>query len=210
VADLLCSCGCGGALHGASVAGLRVTVRAAGPGPESEPVTLAEAKLHLRVEPALTLEDGLIQTYLTAAREGIEQYTERTWAPRPLEARYGPVPGPWPLPVPAGPVQDVTAVESIATDGTVAALTGWRFDPVAVVVWPSTDGWPAAPTAVAITYDAGPVVCPEPIRQGILLLLAQYYDHRAGLHVGSGSVTLPYAVEWLLSPYRASTGVVLA
>jgi uncharacterized phiE125 gp8 family phage protein len=210
MAGLLCGCGCGGARHGASAAGLSVTVRATG-APGAEPVTLAEAKLYCRVDPDLTLEDALIQTYIAAARGGIEDYTERTWAPRELEARYSNITAAQlALPLFAGPVQGVTAVAAVAADGALTALTGWRFDPATVVVWPPPEGWPASPASVAITYDAGPAVCPDQIRQACLLLVGEFYDHRAAVHVGSSAMALPYAVEWLLSPHRASTGVVLA
>ena len=40
-------------------------------------VTLAEAKLHLRVEPDMTDEDTLIQTYLDAAEAAAAQYLNR-------------------------------------------------------------------------------------------------------------------------------------
>lgn len=41
----------------------------------TEPVTLAEAKLHLRINPGDTSEDGLIKDLITAAREFCENYT---------------------------------------------------------------------------------------------------------------------------------------
>ena len=41
----------------------------------TEPVTLAEAKLHLRINPGDTSEDSLIKDLITAAREFCENYT---------------------------------------------------------------------------------------------------------------------------------------
>jgi uncharacterized phiE125 gp8 family phage protein len=207
--SLVCSCGCGGALHGTAAARFSMTVRPVG-GPPVEPLTLAEAKVFLRIDPGHVIEDGLIQSLITAAREAVEQYTERTWAPRMLEARYTNVLVPTlALPVPAGPVRTVTTVEGVAPDGVITALTGWRFDAATVLVWPGPEGWPAPPVSVAVTYDAGPITtCPEPVRLAMYELLGQSYEHRAGIHVGSGSVTLPFGVDWLLGPYRATTGVV--
>jgi hypothetical protein len=111
-----------------------------------------------------------------------------------------------PIPLPWGPVRSVTAVESVAPGGSRGPIAGYTI--TGPVVAPPPEGWPPTPAAVAITYQAGPDVPEAPLTQSILLLTGQYYDHRAPIHVGSGSVTLPYTVEFLLAPYRATTGVV--
>lgn len=46
----------------------------------TEPVTLAEAKLHLRINPGDDSEDGLIKDLITAAREFCENYTGKELA----------------------------------------------------------------------------------------------------------------------------------
>ena len=45
-----------------------------------EPVTLAEAKLHLRINPGDNSEDGLIEDLITTAREFCENYTGKELA----------------------------------------------------------------------------------------------------------------------------------
>ena len=55
---------------------------------------------------------------------------------------------------------------------------------------------------VAITFTAGygaPADVPAAIRQAMLLLVTQWYEHRQVTGTGS---TLPFAVEALLAPYR--------
>lgn len=64
--------------------------------PASNPVTLAEAKLHLRIDN--TDDDALIGNLITAATRWAEDYTDRTfcttqWAMR-LDSFYGPVGSP--------------------------------------------------------------------------------------------------------------------
>jgi hypothetical protein len=47
--------------------------------PVVEPVTLALAKQHLRIDATNTLDDALISTYLVAARQYAEKYTHRAF-----------------------------------------------------------------------------------------------------------------------------------
>jgi hypothetical protein len=106
----------------------------------------------------------------------------------------------------------VTSVEQLDADGTLTALSGWTTSAAApAYLSPPSAGWPLPPSAVVVTYEAGPLAVnavPSPIRFAILLLTGQAYDHRAPIHVGSSAVTLPFGVDWLLAPYRLSTGVI--
>lgn len=64
--------------------------------PASNPVTLAEAKLHLRIDS--TAEDNLISSLITAATRWAEDYTDRTFChtrwQMNLDSFYGPVGSP--------------------------------------------------------------------------------------------------------------------
>jgi hypothetical protein len=53
--------------------------------PPAEPVTRAEAKLHLKVD--ATADDALIDGLIVAAREWTENYCRRSWVQRTLELR---------------------------------------------------------------------------------------------------------------------------
>jgi uncharacterized phiE125 gp8 family phage protein len=203
----LCSCGCGGALHEYELAyagPLLMVVRPLGLV-GTEPVSLDLAKSHLRV--TQTAEDTLIAQYVSAARRAVEAYCEMSVAIQSWEAMVGDVASSQvPIPLPWGPVRSVTAVESVAPGGSRAPIAGYTV--TGPVVAPPPEGWPPAPAAVAITYQAGSDAPEPPLIQSILLLTGQYYDHRAPIHVGSGSVTLPNTWDFLLAPYRQTTGVV--
>lgn len=173
--------------------------------PPAAVVDLATAKAHLRV--TQSAEDALITTYIAAAQAAVLAYTETSLIAQTWEALVGGVGGSTePIVLPWGPVTAVTAVESVAVDGTRTPLVGWVAS--GPVVLPPAEGWPAAPAAVAITYAAGPETPEDPVVLALLLLLAQYYDHRAAILTGTISTTLPFAVEWLLAPYRRSSGLV--
>jgi uncharacterized phiE125 gp8 family phage protein len=47
--------------------------------PTTEPVSLTEMKLHLKVQSGVTTDDSLISTLITAAREWCEQYQNRAY-----------------------------------------------------------------------------------------------------------------------------------
>ena len=45
--------------------------------PASEPVSLSEVKQNLRLPPAQTIDDGLIESYISAARQQAEEFIDR-------------------------------------------------------------------------------------------------------------------------------------
>jgi uncharacterized phiE125 gp8 family phage protein len=149
--------------------------------PVAEQITLAEAKLHLRVDndeegsPAVHPDDTLIQTLITVAREWAEGYLARSLAAQTLELATSRFPGTfwdectrgptgwhsyeyWALPLPMGPV---TAVQSVtyAASGTPVAFTDYAFasyvEPARLVPnssWPTAD---PSPEAIKVRYEAG-------------------------------------------------------
>lgn len=153
--------------------------------PAEEPVTLAEAKLHLRVD--IPDDDLLIEALLVAAREYVEMYTRRqlvtatwqlqldTWLPciRP----------------PKPPLQGVTEIEYLDTSETLQAVdpTTYRVDTAREpgrIVLATGVSWPSlapVPGAVQVTYDAGygaASAVPETFKSAIKLLCADLYEHR--------------------------------
>lgn len=95
--------------------------------PASEPVSLAEAKLYLRIDHAH--EDGLIETLIAAAREAVEAAIGRALIARTVresldiwvrEAAQGAVLG-------LGPVSEVIAVRLLAENGSQSVLDPERY-----------------------------------------------------------------------------------
>jgi hypothetical protein len=153
--------------------------------PTAEPVTLAELKLHLRLESGVTAEDDLLNDLIVAAREWVERYIERKlitqtvtqtlddWPgqayPRgdlPAEGRISDVlaGGARYVELIAGPVQSITSVTIYSDSGASSVwnaanyrLASAQYDRARLAL---NDGsaWPSATRstdAIEIVYVAG-------------------------------------------------------
>lgn len=198
--------------------------------PATEPVTLAEAKNHLRVDADLTQDDALITLLIGAARRYAEMYCNRSFITQQWRLVLDSFPGPSMYGVPfgvtyslpghavlleRGNVQSVDSVVYTAMDGTEATMpaTDWvadlsgglaRLTPKFGKIWPI----PLPQIgAVKVNYTAGygssATDVPEGIRQWILLRLNTLYENREEVAIlQRGKVDpLPF-VDGLLDPYR--------
>lgn len=173
--------------------------------PASEPVSLAEAKLFLRVDHSA--EDELITMLIVAAREAVEAAIGRALITRRVresldiwvrEAAQGAVLG-------LGPVTDVVAVRLLADNGSQSVLEteryrldGHRDRPRLVFA----DGVPATLRQIGgieIEYDCGyadePEDLPVALRLATLQIVASLYE----LRLGDGGV--PETARALMRPF---------
>jgi uncharacterized phiE125 gp8 family phage protein len=182
-------------------------------GPAAEPVALAEAKAHLRVDG--TAEDMLIASLIVTSRLHVEAAASlalitQSWSYW-LDA--------WPrapaLRLPLRPVESIAAVRLYDANGTTTPLDpatylldGAGLPPRLVrqgsLLWPKP-GRTANGIEIAFTAGYGDTAAdvPAPLRQAILLLVAHWYEHRAPFEPGAPSAPLPDMVSELLTPYRA-------
>lgn len=153
--------------------------------PASEPVTLAEVKLSLRVDHAD--DDEMIASMITAAREHCEARIQRTLQETELRLTLPAFPGCGrSLYLPQPPILTVDAVSYYDTTGTLVTLTaGTHYrvceDGDLTVLEPVSGAWPTTQTrtgAVQIDYTAGYETCPEPIRRWIILAVGDMYARR--------------------------------
>ena len=178
--------------------------------PASEPLTLAEAKLHCRVDG--TDEDALITALIVAAREQAEHETGRALITQTWELVHDSFPDAFVLR--KSPIQSVTSLKYLdAATGAEQTLdpADYLLDkdnepgylvPAYGKAWPAT--WPV-PNAVRCLYVCGYVdaaAVPQAIKQWMLLAIGTMYENRAT----SGAAQV-YAVPdrfWsgLLDPYR--------
>lgn len=176
--------------------------------PAELPVTLAEAKAHLRVDH--DDQDDLLSSQIKAATAWLDGYSgilgralvTQTW--RQDFDRFADR-----MSLPLTPV---TAIESVTYFGadnlqqTLEASVYARFADArgAYVALQPGQSWPSVYwryDAVSITFTAGygaAADVPEPIRQGILLIVQRLFDG-AGTEVDAA---IDRAVHALIAPYR--------
>lgn len=173
--------------------------------PAYEPISLQEAKDHLRVTG--TDDDALIESKVTAVRMAVEDFLRRRLVTQTLDWRFDAFPDADCLETPV-PIQSVT---SIAYTDTAGDLQTWstalyevdvyaepgRIAPVYGETWPFTQ---PMLNAIAIRIVAGygtPPSVPRPIVEAMLLLLGSAYEHREETITGTIVATLPAAKSLL-------------
>ena len=182
------------------------------------PVTLVEAKLHLRVDH--NDEDTLIESLIRAATEHLDGWTgilgrclvEQLW--RQDHDRFARQ-----MIIPLGPVIAVQSVTWRDPAGQLSTVPSSSYDLRTdeagnAVVRFNADF--ASPTnlhesrAIAITFKAGyetspgspaTSTVPDPLKVAILLLVGHWYQNREAVSA-AGMTSLPFAVEALIAPYR--------
>ncbi len=187
--------------------------------PAVEPVTLAQAKLHLELDSDITKYDDLIEDELIpAAREYFEKYTGRafvdqTWRVALDDFSEGEI---W---LPKPPLLAVTGIAYTDTGGAAQVLAadqytvdnsfsaGPRIVPAWQVAWPAVRSVPAA---VLVTFRAGYAdragspqqdgsVVPGPLRAAMKLYIGSLFKDREAGQVPQAALDLarPYRVEGL-------------
>lgn len=177
--------------------------------PAAEPVSLAEAKLYLRIDH--DDEDDLIRALVTAARLLVEAASGRML----VDQGWRIVLDRWPpggvIRLPLSPVRQVTAVRVRDAAGVAAELAPSALrievgaDPPVLRVEQSLPP-PALPRAgVEIDLVAGfgpaPMDVPQGLRQAVLALCAQWFERR-GDDPDGPAARLPAQVMALVQPHR--------
>lgn len=189
--------------------------------PAVEPVTVAEAKAHLRVD--TSDDDTYIGTLITAAREWCEQYLDRTlihtqWAMRlhrfPTDSTY-PIDLPRPPVVSSGTATAVSVTYTSESGSTATLSTAQyrvqRLETPGRITTLYSGTWPAAledNDAVIVQWWAGygssGSSVPAAIRHAILMLVGHWYDSARQATVSTGAVPqeVPFGVASLLDSQR--------
>ncbi|MGH6737326.1 MAG: head-tail connector protein [Methyloceanibacter sp.] len=179
--------------------------------PAAEPVSVAEAKAHLRID--TDDEDALIASLITAARLTVE----RTLGLALITQTWSYFLDHWPpscrIALPIAPVASVGAITVHDVDGGQTAIDAndYAADVLSVPARVMLKGAPpsVAPRAfnafeMAFTAGHGDAAAdvPQPIRHAVTLLVAHWYERREPVVLGAAAQEVPATVAGLLLPYR--------
>ncbi len=180
----------------------------------SEPVSLDEQKLHLRID--TDDDDSYIASCISAARQWIEGQTKHAIMAQTWD--YG-IDYAWPvkrgthrIDFPLNPVATQGSPETITityvdSDGVSQSLASTQFTIAArrhgSYIVPAFDvTWPAirwVPDAITVRFVAGDSdTVPQELHRAVMILAGHYYEKR------ETSVDAPMAVEALISPFRTA------
>lgn len=177
----------------------------------SEPVSLAQAKLHVRTD--LDDDDAAINDAIAAARQWVEERTGRQLLPATWRLTLNCQPAGCVVLHRAAPLISITSVTYTDTAGatqTLAVTTGYRLDAdrTPARLWPAySTPWPyvrEGPAAFSVTFRSGYVdadAVPKALKQAMLLLVGHWYVNREAIIAGQVMST-PTGVDSLIAPYK--------
>jgi uncharacterized phiE125 gp8 family phage protein len=164
-------------------------------GASGDPVSLSEAALHCRVDS--TTDHPALQAMLRAATAAAEKYIGRPIITRTYRQFFDAWPCGEALELRRSPLVSVTHVKTYddADTATTFASSNYFVDTVSQpgrIVLRSAASWPTADRVanpIEVEYKAGfgtdPASVPADIRQAVLMLTANLYEHRGEAVTGS-------------------------
>lgn len=177
--------------------------------PVVEPVSLADAKAHCRVD--TQADDALLQGYITAAREWVEDYIDRALVTQQLVMRLDAFPPEIELPRPpmiaSGTATAVTITYVTGDSGGTATLSAaeYRIDrdstPGAIRTL-YAGSWPSHlldANAVTVTWWAGygdATSVPQRVKNAILMCVHELYEKRGEAVMPEAAMRLLDTVSW--------------
>ena len=187
--------------------------------PTVEPVTLSDARLHLKIPSAETSDDTYITALIVVARRSVERFQGRalinqTWDYYldrfPIATSLADGHDRW-IEVPRPPLSSVTHVKYTPEGGalTTFASSNYTVDTASTpgrIVLKRTADWPS--TVLEITngvvirfiagYGAAAANVPENTVHALKMLVSHLYENREVVAIGSSVVPIPMAIQSLL------------
>jgi len=172
-------------------------------GPTEEPISLPEAKAHLRVD--FSDDDAYISALVMVARDYTEGFQGRSLAPVTLELSLDSFPC-GPIRLPRTPVTSVVSVKYTRSDGAVVTMPNADYIvkkngdtiPSYGKYWPADILIPG--DALNVRYLAGydSTTIPPATKQAMLLLIGHWYENRETVIIGKTPAEVPLAATSLL------------
>ncbi len=177
--------------------------------PETEPVTLAEAKTFLRL--AGTAEDDLLTGLIRAAREDLERATGLALIEQGWRLVLDRIPRTDVVLLQRHPVREIVAVTAYGSEGeaSLVAAGDYQADVVsrpARLLFLRRPQPTRAMNGLEIDFRAGfgeaGTDVPDLLRRAMLILVAHWYEFRASYGPDEQPVSYPPQYERMISAYR--------
>ncbi len=178
--------------------------------PAVEPVTLVEAKAHLRITG--TEDDEYLAAQITAARIQVETATRRLLIDQVWRIYRDDWPSDGRIDLSPNPITEIVEIVLYDESGAPAVLppSEWRFDaatsPARLFL---TGAPPVSPRLfngleidVRCGYGPSGLSVPQPLRLAIVMLVARWYENREGYGLGIVPSSVADAFEALVAPHR--------
>ena len=177
--------------------------------PAAEPITLAEAKAHCRVD--TSTDDALITGYITTSREWIEDYIDRALIAQRLVMTLDTFPEEIELPRPpmiasgTATAVTVTFVTGEAGGTAVLATTDYRVDrdsTPGIIRTTYAGSWPSHlidKNSVTVSWWAGygsAADVPQRAKSAMLMCVHELYEKRGDGHMPDAAKRLLDTVAW--------------
>lgn len=181
-------------------------------GPVEPPVSLEEAKGHLRV--THSRDDVKITSLVIGVTEFIQNWLNLRLVTQTLKVTFDAFPCGRELTLPVGPVSQIVDVKYYDSAGTLQTFTEYVDSltrmPPAVFLDPGAAVWPVTqmfrPDVVQVNLIAGygfAYYVPTPLKMGILSLVAHFYENRQDIAATPIDFKqIPKTSEYLFLPYR--------
>lgn len=176
-------------------------------GPEPEPISLADAKTHLRVDH--DAEDGLIAGLIAMAREVTEKRCGVVLGLQNWRLTVDDISRSAPVTLALYPVRAIDAVTVYDEFGVARALAteDYRLGKAGRGASLTFETLPARSDMengveidIAAGFDANDI--PAPLRHAMMLLIGQGYETRGGFSASEQPVAVPQGYDVLVQPFR--------
>ena len=178
--------------------------------PALEPVSLDEAKAHLRLTG--TEDDDYVAALIVAARLHVETAIRRVL----IDQTWRIYRDDWPrdgfVELPVGPVRSIAEIVVYDADGEPTPLTqtAWALDAASrparlkLLGTGPTPGRPLNGIEIDVVagYGASGLDVPQPLRLAVMMLVARWFENREGASFGVVPSSIADGFEAAIAPYR--------
>lgn len=180
--------------------------------PTKEPLDLQTVKDHLRIEHSL--DDSYLNVLIKAVREYVEKITWRGIIDQTWQLTMNSFPPEDFIKLPKGPLRSVTSVQYLDENNELKTFDAENYEldqqsPCGRLIlkyqktWPATSyRWNAVRVQYVVGFGADEAAVPVPLKQAMLLLIAQMYEHRVPEITGTFVAKIQLSFDALVAPYR--------